>query len=47
MVMMLEFLMSLKYLPMLTGIVDPKIFKKESFVTKKVKSVLYPPTLLL
>ena len=28
-----------------SGIVDPKVFKKESFVTKSVKSVL-SPTLL-
>ena len=29
-----------------SGIVDPKVFKKESFVTKKVKNVLYPQILL-
>ena len=28
-----------------SGVVDPKKFKKESFITKRVKSVLFPQTL--
>ena len=30
-----------------SGIVDPKIFKKDSFVTKKGMNALYHPTHLL
>ena len=29
-----------------SGVVDPKVFKKESFVTKRVKNVLFPQILL-
>ena len=48
MVMTQEFQMSLKFLLMLIqGVVDPKVFKKESFVTKRGKECIIPLILLL
>ena len=42
--MMPEFQTNLKYLQMSTRrVVDPKVFKKESFVTKKGKECIIPP----
>ena len=44
MVMMLEFQMNLKFFTNVnSGVVDPKIFKKDSFVTKKSKECIIPP----
>ena len=41
--MMLEFLMSLKF-SQINCVVDPKVFKKESFVTKIGKECIMPLT---